>query len=103
MRRRGYIPGGTGEALGVLGRIRGAYLIQFPSGRWGFRGRVPIALSYTYKDGSPLSDEDVRNVQQHGAGLFKKRIQNVVFETAEDALDAAREIGIEPENAGDYE
>jgi len=34
-------------------------IIQYPSGRWGFVGRVSPKLAYVNKDGSELSESEV--------------------------------------------
>ncbi len=94
---------GSLNPMGVIGAITGAHLIQYPSGTWGFVGRVPASLSYENMDGTPISNEDARNIASHGAGLFRKRIRSISFETPRDAIIAAREIGIEPVNASEYE
>ena len=33
-------------------------LIQYPTGKWGFVGRVSLSLTYGRKDGSPLTPVD---------------------------------------------
>jgi hypothetical protein len=89
--------------LTVPGRIRGVTLLQYPSGRWGFAGRVPMDLSYRNKDGSPITEELADSIRSFGPGLFKNKVDSVSFDTAEDAIEAARALGVEPDNASKYE
>jgi hypothetical protein len=64
-------------------------ITQFPSGKWGFVGRVPVALGCERKDGKPVTHEDARAASQCGpelAGLRAKGYQTKA--AAEGALDA---------------
>lgn len=89
--------------LAVPSRVKSMSVIQHPTGSWGFVGHVPVDLSYRCRDGSPISEELANNIRQFGPGLFKNKVQSVSFETAEDAIEAARATGIEPVNASEYE
>lgn len=48
MRKRGYLPGGVGEALAVFSRPMSTCILKYPSGRFGLAGSIPVAL--TVKD-----------------------------------------------------
>jgi hypothetical protein len=68
-------------------------LIQFPSGRWGFVGRVPATLAYICKDGSTPSKQQFENAHiagPHFAGL-KARAWDTRSE-AETALEEFRNL-----------
>lgn len=80
----------TGKGIG--GELKGAIPIKTPSGRWTFAGKVPTELSYERIDGTPLTDEDIKNIKQHGPGLFKKTIKSVSWASKEDALEAAKRL-----------
>jgi hypothetical protein len=80
-------------ATGMFGKIRDAYLTKYPSGRFGFAGRVPAQLMYKRNDGVPISDEDIEKIKRFGPGLFK-HIQSVAFETPYDAIEASRPYNI---------
>lgn len=41
-----------------------AHVIQYPSGRWGFVGKVPASLAYEYD-----SEDDVMTALQIGPGI----------------------------------
>jgi hypothetical protein len=62
-------------------------VIQYPTKRWGFVGRVPTDLAY---EGSP---EDISIGLQHGFRLVKSRVKSLSWETKEEALAAAAEKG----------
>lgn len=49
--------------------FKGPVITQFPSGKWGFVGRVPVALGYQRKDGQPVTHEDARACAQCGPQL----------------------------------
>lgn len=61
---------------------------KFPSGKWGFVGRVPVVLGYERPDGQPVTHEDAENCAQFGPRLAK--LQSRVFDTKE-AAEAALE------------
>ena len=68
-------------------------LIQFPSGNWGFVGRVSVGLGYIQPNGQEATEEDCENARQVGprlAGLTQR-----VWLTAEDAIEAAEKLGCE--------
>lgn len=44
-----------------------AYVIQYPTGKFGFVGKVPVALAYEYE-----SEEDLRTAKICGPGFARK-------------------------------
>ena len=42
-------------------------LSRFPSGRWGFNGRVPAQLALCRKDGAPMTPDDYRRAAEANA------------------------------------
>jgi hypothetical protein len=59
-------------------------LIQYPTGSWGFVGRVPAALAWRREDGKPMTDRDWHAVTHCMApGSFG--YCSVAFECAHDA------------------
>lgn len=78
------------QALAVISSFRTATAIQYPSGRWGLVGKVPIDLLYTMADGSPLTEKMIEGIRHCGAGLYRKRIRSVTFASKEEAEIAAR-------------
>lgn len=69
-------------------------LIRYPSGRWGFVGRVDGRLAYTYKDGRLIDssfDMDALVRASNPAMLASTR----AFETRQEAIDAAESLGLE--------
>ena len=73
------------QAFKILGDLPKNQIIQYPSGRWGFVGSVNIALLYRRIDGAPLTEEDMKDIQQVGVGFLKSRIKSISFATKEDA------------------
>ena len=65
-------------------------VMQFPSGRWGFVGRVPAALAWQRRDGAPMTDADWQTVKHCMApGSFG--YGPVTFETESDAIKALQQ------------
>lgn len=70
-------------------------LVQHPSGKWGFAGKVHHSLHWE-KDGNPVSDEDLKAIQDaasfgeaFGDSEAKKRgVQKRTFNTREEAKSA---------------
>ena len=64
-------------------------LIQYPTGSWGFVGRVDADLAYINTDGSVPTDEQFSKARQFGErfGHFTTR----TFSSKESALAAAGE------------
>jgi glutamate synthase domain-containing protein 2 len=77
--------------------ITKAHIIQFPSGRFGFVGRVPVELAFEYD-----SIEDVKIAQHSGPGIAGKiaaregRVfRTRTWDTKEAALHSAHNFGAE--------
>lgn len=64
-------------------------LIQFPSGRWGYVGKVPAALSFVRKDGSEASAAELMTACEFGPDLAGVKTRS--WATEADAI-AARKI-----------
>ena len=79
----------------------GLNVIQWPSGRFGFFGRVPAQLAYVKADGSEVPDAELREVSQSSfPAMTCKRygIKTRGFDTEEQARDAAKAAGFEIDN-----
>lgn len=79
----------------------GLHVIQYPSGRFGFVGRVPQALAYRCDDAEILAA-----AHQCGAtiarGIAKNRgiaFETVAFDTREAAIAEAARLGFSVANA----
>lgn len=77
--------------------ITKANLIQFPSGKYGFVGRVPVDLAWAYE-----SIEDVKNAQHAGPGIAARIAKREgrtfsarVWDTDAEARAAALALGAE--------
>lgn len=71
-----------------------AHCIQFPSGKFGFVGRVPVALRFVYE-----SEEDLKTAQICGEGFARKAAERNgrtfrtrVWDTEAEALQAAADL-----------
>ena len=63
-------------------------IIQYPSKRFGFVGRVPSILAY-----SGASEKELKAIAQVGPGLIMKQnpnIKSLSWETEQDAKDFAK-------------
>lgn len=74
--------------------ITKAHIIQFPSGKFGFVGKVPVSLAYEYD-----SEDDVKVALQAGPGFARKiaerhgrTFRTRVWDTEAAALEAAHNI-----------
>lgn len=72
----------------------GLHIIKYPSGRYGFVGRVPAALAYA---GTP---EDIQAATQCGPGIARKiaerngrEFRALVWDTEDEARAAANTLG----------
>ena len=84
----------AGATVGLAQIMSGALpqsLIQFPSGRWGFVGRVDARLAYTAKDGSPADPAEIVKAKNFGPALAN--VKTCSWATAEEAIAAAEAIG----------
>lgn len=76
-------------ALNLLGSITTCQTIQYPSGRWGFVGLVPIELSYIQLNGDPPTAEQANDIRKFGPGLVRS-CKRRAWDTEELALEALR-------------
>lgn len=69
------------------------HVFQYPSGKWGFVGRVDCRLTWQNKDGTPLTAADAtRLVRLSNPGMaYKVKVYN----SRQDAIDAANVLGVE--------
>ena len=92
-------------------------IIQFPTGKWGFVGRVSVSLSFGRKDGTPLTDDDeaeIARLHSHGARFVVGKgtpFKMLVWDTKADAesakatvaaLDAVERKAAKARDAGAY-
>jgi len=70
----------------------GLHVIQFPSGRFGFAGRVPLELAYRRADGSVPTEAEVSD-DLRLPGNFRA-LKARTFETREEACSAAAGAGV---------
>jgi hypothetical protein len=75
MTRRGALPGGVGEAMGLLSAPLPTVILRYPSGRYGFAGSVPVELT-----------EEPR-------GLFGAR-PSKSYATEQEAIQALLSVGV---------
>jgi len=62
-------------ALDIIRQLPDNVLQRYPTGRWGFAGRVRADLCYERKDGRPLTEADIDNGRSFGprlAGLKRR-------------------------------
>lgn len=76
-------------AVSLIRNLPANAVIQYPSGRWGFAGKVQVDLAYTRADGSPLTDKDIENVRSFGPRLA--HVKSVTFATEQQAIAALEE------------
>ena len=62
--------------------------IQYPTGRWGFVGDVPMGLAYVQADGQPLTEDQMDAIQQCGPGILGQKVKAVTFGSREEAIAA---------------
>ena len=67
-------------------------IIQYPTGRYGFAGSVPIDLAYVYHTGENLTDEMAAKIAKFGPGLYKKKVKSLSFDSESDAIFALTRI-----------
>ena len=85
-------PAPSGSPATLSGNL-GLHLTQYSTGKWGFAGSVPVHLTYTAKDGSPLTDDQIAAVRQVGPGIAG--VKSKTWGSAEEALAAADEMSAE--------
>jgi hypothetical protein len=74
--------------------FKGAHLIQYPSGKFGFVGKVPVELAFEYDD-----IEDVKTAQIAGERIAKiiakregRTFATRVWDTEADAMRFAHNL-----------
>lgn len=75
-------------ALGVHGKFSGVTVIKYPSGRFGFAGKVPRELSYQRKDGKPMTEQDFTNIKIAGPMNVYKSFSYATEADAKAALES---------------
>ena len=75
------------SALKMLNGKMGCHLTEFPSGRFGFVGSVPVILAYA--DGA--TEEQIRNAAKFGERFGPKKR---TFETEQSAREFAELHGV---------
>ena len=70
----------------ITGSLPQNVVIQFPSGQWGFVGKVRTDLAYVSKDGKPLTTKQIDNTQKFGPRLAGVKTRS--FDTKKEALAA---------------
>ena len=72
------------------------HLISNPAGRYHFVGfGIPATLCYTMEDGSPVTKAAMKIVQHVGSAIAP--VKSRMFDTADEAVEAAKEFNIEVE------
>ena len=80
----------------IMGRLPDNHIDRYPSGKWGFVGRVDGRLMYEGKGGKPLSPEEAKEMSQtSNPAMYLSTIggKRVVFDSAYDAFMAAKKLG----------
>lgn len=76
-------------SLAILKKMQGGmgvHAIQYPTGRWGLAGTVPVSAGYARKDGAPLTADDVEMICHTGSS---PHCRTRTYATKEEALAAA--------------
>ena len=79
----------TLSAIRIIHANKGLHCIQFPTGKWGFRGDVPAYLALVTAEGNTPTDEQMRIASAHGPRLAKLKTRT--WNTEEEALSAISE------------
>jgi hypothetical protein len=74
----------------------GLHIVGTPTGKFYFVGNVPYALGFVAKDGSPITDEYVRDQLMLPSAY--RSITSRVWDTFEAAREAAAELGVRVSN-----
>lgn len=77
-------------------RNYGLHIVGTPTGKFYFVGNVPCALGFVSKDGEPVSDQFVQD--QLLLPSAARSIKTRVFDSFQEAQDAANELGIRTSN-----
>jgi hypothetical protein len=92
--------GELAQAMQMIGRL-GLNVIKYPSGKWGFVGRVPSDLAWIKQDGSTPTPEECNEVAQASfRAMVCKRlgIHTRTFTTEQEARDTAKAAGYSIDN-----
>lgn len=76
--------------MSTHGKLPANVVNQFPSGRWGFVGRVNAELAYVTNDGQAPSQKQIENAQRFGPGIAGLRPRT--WASKSDALDALEAV-----------
>lgn len=88
------------ELAQAMKRIRnlGLNIIKYPSGKFGFVGRVPYELAYIHSDGHTPTMSEFRDIAQSSNPAMtckKYGIKTLVFDTENEARFYAARAGFE--------
>ena len=72
-------------------QINSLHILKYPSGRYGFVGKVPAILAYVTEAGDTPTVEQFRAAQIAGPRIAGLKIR--AWETEQAARDAAEAIG----------
>lgn len=82
---------GLAQAMQMLANLPRNSLMQFPSGKWGFVGKVDAHLMYVTKEGTTPTEAQFRAAAQMGPGIVGLKTRT--WHTEEEAItDASRAI-----------
>jgi hypothetical protein len=84
---------------GIFGKLPANSVIHFPSGKWGFVGSVDVRLAMVL-DGQVIETEEqlaeaARCYQVEMYGMVRRRLTSRVWDSQEEALQAAAALGLE--------
>jgi hypothetical protein len=71
----------------------GLHVIKYPSGRFGFVGRVPGELAYIKPSGELLTEQEFDTARHCGLGVL--HLLTRTWDSRESAVEAARKLGWE--------
>jgi hypothetical protein len=83
------------NAMRMIGNLP-LVLDQYPSGKWGFVGRVPFPLKYAKLDGSAITEAETAEILRSDSPARTAKylgIKTLAWDTREQAERAAAEIG----------
>lgn len=80
------------HAMKIIGNM-GLNVIKYPSGKFGFVGRVPMELAYIKADGTTPSESECKQIAESSNPAMVCKsfgIKTRVFDTEQEARDTAR-------------
>ena len=80
------------NAVWGIGKLPLHELIQYPSGRWGFAGRVDARLAYVTKDGKTPTANQFESARIAGPDIAGLKTR--AWDSMEQAIIAAQKLGI---------